>query len=46
VLGDGDLVPLPGGRKGWNVPVWAWALGAGVLAAALLFAALRFRRSA
>ncbi|HEV7509351.1 MAG TPA: CHAT domain-containing protein [Thermoanaerobaculia bacterium] len=28
VLGDGDLVPLPGGRKGWNVPVWAWALGA------------------
>ena len=31
VLGDGDLVPLPGGRKGWSV--WAWALGAGVLAA-------------
>jgi len=45
VLGDGDLVPLPGGRKGWYVPVWAWALGAGVLAAALLFAARRFRRS-
>lgn len=33
VLGDGDLVPLPGGRKGWNVPVWAWALGALVVAA-------------
>ncbi|HEX3556961.1 MAG TPA: CHAT domain-containing protein [Thermoanaerobaculia bacterium] len=26
VLGDGDLVPLPGGRKGWRVPLWAWAL--------------------
>ncbi|HSS50423.1 MAG TPA: CHAT domain-containing protein, partial [Thermoanaerobaculia bacterium] len=28
VLGDGDLVPLPGGRKGWKVPLWAWALAA------------------
>lgn len=46
VLGDGDLVPLPGGRKGWDVPVWAWALGAGVLAAALLFAIRRFRGAA
>jgi CHAT domain-containing protein len=33
VLGDGDLVPLPGGRKGWNVPVWGWAFGAILLAA-------------
>ncbi|MFY9823387.1 MAG: CHAT domain-containing protein [Thermoanaerobaculia bacterium] len=32
VLGDGDLVPLPGGRKGWTVPVWAWVLGAIALA--------------
>ncbi len=36
VLGDGDLVPLPGGRKGWNVPVWGWALGAILLAAAVV----------
>ncbi len=33
VLGDGDLVPLPGGRKGWNVPAWGWALAALALAA-------------
>jgi CHAT domain-containing protein len=32
VLGDGDLVPLPGGRKGWRVPVWAWTPGAILLA--------------
>ncbi|HEV8580430.1 MAG TPA: CHAT domain-containing protein [Thermoanaerobaculia bacterium] len=32
VLGDGDLVPLPGGRKGWSPPIWAWGLaGAAVL---------------
>jgi CHAT domain-containing protein/tetratricopeptide (TPR) repeat protein len=30
VLGDGDLVPLPGGRKGFAVPLWAWVAG-GVL---------------
>jgi CHAT domain-containing protein/tetratricopeptide (TPR) repeat protein len=45
VLGDGDLVPLPGGRKGWSVPVWAWALGVGVLAALGFFAFRRFRGS-
>ncbi|HEV2854555.1 MAG TPA: CHAT domain-containing protein [Thermoanaerobaculia bacterium] len=27
VLGDGDMVPLPGGRKGIVVPLWAWVLG-------------------
>ncbi len=27
VLGDGDMVPLPGGRKETRVPLWAWALG-------------------
>ena len=27
VLGDGDMVPLPGGRKGTAIPLWAWALG-------------------
>lgn len=43
VLGDGDIVPLPGGRKGWNVPVWAW-IAAGSLLALLL--ALAWRRSA
>ena len=37
VLGDGDLVPLPGGRKGWAIPLWVWGLattlllGAGVI---------------
>ena len=30
VLGDGEMVPLPGGRKGIAVPGWAWAAG-GVL---------------
>ena len=27
VLGDGELVPLPGGRKGIAVPVWVWVAG-------------------
>jgi hypothetical protein len=45
VLGDGDLVPLPGGRKGWDVPVWAWIVGGGVLAALGFFAFWRFRRA-
>jgi CHAT domain-containing protein/tetratricopeptide (TPR) repeat protein len=40
VLGDGDLVPLPGGRKSWKVPVWAWALGAVVLAALVVLGVL------
>jgi CHAT domain-containing protein len=42
VLGDGDLVPLPGGRKGWNVPLWAWAVAGGVLI--FLIGALAWRR--
>jgi len=38
VLGDGDLVPLPGGRKGWHIPVWAWILGStGAVALAALW---------
>jgi CHAT domain-containing protein len=45
VLGDGDLVPLPGGRKGWNVWVWAWALGA-IVPAALVIAWARARSTA
>ncbi len=32
VLGDGGLIPLPGGRKGIAVPVWAWVAGAVLLA--------------
>ncbi|HTG36607.1 MAG TPA: CHAT domain-containing protein [Thermoanaerobaculia bacterium] len=35
VLGDGGLVPLPGGRKGIAVPVWVWVAG-GLLALALM----------
>ena len=26
VLGDGDLVPLPGGRRWFDFPVWAASL--------------------
>jgi CHAT domain-containing protein len=43
VLGDGDMVPLPGGRKDTGVPVWVWALGAGVLLA-LILSGLRLLR--
>jgi CHAT domain-containing protein len=43
VLGDGDLVPLPGGRRGIAVPAWVWVAGAGILSSALAIAA--FRRS-
>jgi len=32
VLGDGDMVPLPGGRKGIAVPWWAWVAGIAALA--------------
>ncbi len=31
VLGDGDVVPLPGGRKGWDLPLWSWGLAAVIL---------------
>ncbi|HEX9941908.1 MAG TPA: CHAT domain-containing protein [Thermoanaerobaculia bacterium] len=42
-LGDGGLVPLPGGRKGLDVPVWAWViLGGGLVVAGV--AAYRLRR--
>jgi CHAT domain-containing protein len=41
VLGDGDLVPLPGGRKGWNVPVWAWVIAGCAL---ILLAVIAWRR--
>ncbi|MFL6258560.1 MAG: CHAT domain-containing protein [Thermoanaerobaculia bacterium] len=45
VLGDGDLVPLPGGRKGWRAPVWVWVAGGVVLVILGLFAFRRFRGS-
>ncbi len=45
VLGDGDLVPLPGGRKGWDVPLWAWWVAGGAVLAALGFFAFRRFRS-
>ena len=44
VLGDGDLVPLPGGRKGIAVPLWGWIAGAGALLA-LSAAAVRKGRT-
>jgi CHAT domain-containing protein len=44
VLGDGDIVPLPGGRKGWNVPLWAWVLSGGLLAL-LIGLGFRFRHA-
>ena len=43
VLGDGDLVPLPGGRKGWEVPMWAWVVG-GAAVFALFGLISRLRR--
>lgn len=36
VLGDGDVVPLPGGRQGFSIPIWAWPLAGGLLLAAIL----------
>ena len=44
VLGDGDLVPLPGGRKGWEVPAWGWVAGAGSLLALAVLGLLLARR--
>lgn len=44
VLGDGGLVPLPGGRKGWGWAVWGWMVAGAVLLAGI-FTAFR-RRSA
>jgi len=41
VLGDGDIVPLPGGRKGWSLPLWTCGLAAAVL---LLGAGLSWQR--
>jgi CHAT domain-containing protein/tetratricopeptide (TPR) repeat protein len=41
VLGDGDVVPLPGGRKGWDLPLWSWGLAAAIL---LLGAGLSWQR--
>jgi CHAT domain-containing protein len=47
VLGDGDVVPLPGGRKGWDLPGWTSGLAAVVilLLAGALYAARRRHRS-
>jgi CHAT domain-containing protein len=44
VLGDGEIVPLPGGRKGWDVPVWAWIAGGAALLAAVFYFYFAFRR--
>jgi hypothetical protein len=38
LLGDGDLVPLPGGRRGWSFAWWQLALAAVLVSA---FAAAR-----
>jgi CHAT domain-containing protein len=42
VLGDGGMVPLPGGRKGWNVPAWAWGVGSGLLLMVLVMMLVGF----
>jgi CHAT domain-containing protein/tetratricopeptide (TPR) repeat protein len=42
VLGDGDVVPLPGGRKGIGVPVWVWGVVGMVLLAGVVV--YRWRR--
>jgi CHAT domain-containing protein len=47
VLGDGDAVPLPGGRRGPALPVlpvWAWSLAGGVLLLAASAGLFWFRR--
>src|SRR6185295_5043481 len=46
VLGDGDVVPLPGGRKGWDLPLWSWVLASVILllGAASIYAARRRHR--
>ncbi len=45
VLGDGDVVPLPGGRKEWDLPVWSWVLAAVILLLGVaLYAARRRHR--
>jgi len=33
VIGKGDLVPLPGGRRGWRWAWWQLAAAAAILAA-------------
>jgi len=50
VLGDGDLVPLPGGRKGFDralpgFPGWAWAGGVGVILLLVILGGLAARRA-
>lgn len=45
VLGDGDVVPLPGGRKGWDLAVWSWGLASVILLLGVaLYAARRRHR--
>jgi len=36
VLGNGEVVPVPGGRRSTPLRFWPWVLGAGLFAAALL----------
>jgi hypothetical protein len=43
VLGDGGLVPLPGGRGGGILPKPLWIAGAILLAFAALLAAIHRR---
>jgi CHAT domain-containing protein len=46
VLGDGGIVPLPDGRKGWGVPLWAWGLAVlGIVLGGLAVRALRTAQS-
>jgi hypothetical protein len=46
VLGDGDLVPLPGGRKGLDARAWGWiGLAAFLLVALCVYLAVRRRQT-
>ena len=44
VLGDGGLVPLPGGHKGLDLPLWVFLMAAGVALLVVGLAVIAWRR--